>query len=112
MSKDNLNSGSASSEATASPKEVDALKEQVASLEAEKEELLALNAELQEALEKSSKALKKVSYPTMKVGKDTYHIKASKFIFNGQEYTAEDLAKNHELAEKLISMESKILLKK
>lgn len=47
MSKDNLNSGSASSEATASPKEVDALKEQVASLEAEKEELLALNAELQ-----------------------------------------------------------------
>jgi hypothetical protein len=72
-------------------------------LEAELSQANEVIAEQSEAL-KSVKVEKEAKAPVIKVGKKTYKITIQKFLFEGEEKTAEDLKKDADLFSKLLEI--------
>lgn len=87
------------------------LEEENAQLKESQETLLKSNEELQSSLESTQKEADAV-LPTIKVGKDTYRVRARKFQYAGKQYTFEDLKKDKDLQKALIEKESGILIKR
>ncbi|WP_028665928.1 hypothetical protein [Runella zeae] len=87
-------------------KENQALKAQI---EGKDKIIEALKVELKEA--KAPQQATSAT-PTVKVGKDTYEIVIGRFSYDGETYTAADVAKDEKLAAALVKEGSGVLVKK
>lgn len=92
----------------AQPTELELLQAKLAALEQERDAALAVNDDLQKKLEESEKTVDQIMI-VVTHKKQKYQVLAKTFQHKGEYYKAEDLKKNAEIVEYLVSKGSGIL---